>query len=419
MFKKRYFVSLAIASAVASTLCARDLKVSVINDNDLWWLAPEHPSFVLQVTDTLGNANNSTLRITVTTDDFKPLQEDEVKLNIAKGVPTTVNFDAPVGLPGFYRLSAFDGDRKVMEVNFGFEPENIVSLPDNMPDIRAFWDKAIAELAEVEPQYSVTELPEKSGNSRKMYLVKMQSLGGDTIRGYLMLPVKEGKYPAKIYYNGYGAQPWDMDPESNPELIEFQTYVRGQGLNAPYNKYGDWVVYNLEDIDNYYYRGAFMDVIRFMDFIYQLPQTDTRNIFTEGGSQGGALTLVSGALDHRVNAIAPYIPFLSDYPDYFRIVHWPGEVVKNAAKEKGMTDDEMYRNLSYFDIKNLARWINCPVLMGVGLQDPTCPPHTNFAGYNLINAPKEFVIYRDLGHTVDYSDWNPRVTEFYRKYTVK
>ncbi len=419
MFQKRYFVSFAIAAAVAGSLSARDLKVTVMNDNDLWWLAPEHPSFVLQVADTLGNTNNSTLRIAVTTDDFKPLQEDEVQLNIAKGMPTIVNFDAPVDLPGFYRLSAYDGDNKVLDVNFGFEPENIVSLPDNMPDIRAFWDKAIAELAEVDPQYSVTELTEKSGESRKMYLVEMQSLGGDTIRGYLMLPVKEGKYPAKIYYNGYGAQPWDMDPESNPELIEFQTYVRGQGLNLPYNKYGDWVVYNLEDIDNYYYRGAFMDVIRFMDFIYQLPQTDTRNIFTEGGSQGGALTLVSGALDHRVNAIAPYIPFLSDYPDYFRIVHWPGEVVKNAAKEKGMTDEEMYRNLSYFDIKNLARWIDCPVLMGVGLQDPTCPPHTNFAGYNLIDAPKEFVIYRDLGHTVDYSDWNPRVTEFYRKHTVK
>lgn len=419
MIKKRCLAVLAIAASIASQLSAHDLKVVPTNDNDWWWLAPELPSFTLEVSDSLGNANASVLLVKVTTDDFKPVKEETVQLNIAKGVPTTVNFDPEVSAPGFYRLSAFDGENKVLDINFGYEPENIVSRPDNMPDLRKFWDDAIAELAQVEPQYAVTELPEKSGKSRKMYFVEMRSLGGDTIRGYMMLPVKEGKFPAKIYYNGYGAQPWDMDSESNPDLIEFQTYVRGQGLNSAHNKYGDWAVYNLEDIDNYYYRGAFMDVIRFIDFIYQLPQTDTRNIFTEGGSQGGALTLVSGALDGRVNAIAPYIPFLSDYPDYFRIVNWPGDVIKKAAREKGMTDDEMYRNLSYFDIKNLARWIKCPVLMGVGLQDPTCPPHINFSGYNLIDAPKQFVIYRDLGHTVDYSDWNPRVTEFYRKHTVK
>jgi cephalosporin-C deacetylase len=366
-----------------------------------------------------GKTVNTDLRIVVTTDDYTPVKSTGCKVSIGKNASANVKYSPGEVAPGFYRLSVYDGDTQLKIMNFGFEPEKIVSPTDSQADIRAYWDKALAELATVPGNYTMEEIPEKSGKARKMYLVSMTSLEGDTIRGYLMLPVKPGKYPAHIYYNGYGAQPWDMDPEGNPEWIEFQTYVRGQGLNAKYNKYGDWIVYNLDNLDHYYYRGAFMDAVRFIDFIYQLPQTDTRNIFTEGGSQGGALTLASGALDSRVKAIAPYIPFLSDYRDYFRIVHWPAEPVLKAAKQLGMTDEQLYKTLSYFDIKNLAGWIKCPVLMGAGLQDPVCPPHTNFSGYNLITSPKEFIIYPNKEHTVDYSDWSPRVNRFYERYIFK
>lgn len=69
-----------------------------------------------------------------------------------------------------------------------------------------------------------------------------------------------------------------------------------------------------------------------------------------------------------------------------------------------------------FDIKNFARMIECPVLMGIGLQDPTCPPYTNMSSYNLITTPKELHIYPECGHTVDYNDWNPRRAAFFEKW---
>ena len=82
------------------------------------------------------------------------------------------------------------------------------------------------------------------------------------------------------------------------------------------------------------------------------------------------------------------------------------------AAEENMTPGQMYGNLSYFDMKNHARRIKCPVLMGIGLQDPTCPPHTNMASYALLRVPRQLVIYPLCGHTVDYSDWNPRRDAF-------
>lgn len=39
--------------------------------------------------------------------------------------------------------------------------------------------------------------------------------------------------------------------------------------------------------------------------------------------------------------------------------------------------------------------------MGVSLQDPVCPPHTNFSGYKLIKSPKNFIIYTNCGHDTE------------------
>jgi len=54
--------------------------------------------------------------------------------------------------------------------------------------------------------------------------------------------------------------------------------------------------------------------------------------------------------------------------------------------------------LSYIDIKNLAPWIKAPVLMSIGLKDETCPPHINFAAFNQLTVPKEYIVYPEAGH---------------------
>ena len=144
--------------------------------------------------------------------------------------------------------------------------------------------------------------------------------------------------------------------------------------------------------------------------------SDQQNIFLEGGSQGGAYSMACAALDHRITAVACYITFMSDFPDYFKIVNWPAEPVFSKQKELGLSDEQLYKTLSYFDIKNLAQWIECPVYMAIGLQDVTCPPHTNFSGYNNAQVEKQYHIYRNYGHHVDYDHWTPTMYEWYDKW---
>jgi cephalosporin-C deacetylase len=183
---------------------------------------------------------------------------------------------------------------------------------------------------------------------------------------------------------------------------------------------GDWCARRLDDKYHYYYRGAFADAVRAIDFICSLPQTDTERVVANGESQGGALTLVAASLDHRLKAIAPSAPFLNDYKDYFALVDWPGNWILEAAKDNGISDEDLYRTLSYFDVKNFTDKIQCPVLMAIGLQDPVCPPHTNFAGYNHIKTEKSWICYPLAGHNVwEQEGWPQAKQQFLDTYILK
>lgn len=417
--KIREYASFAL---IAMPLMAMgEVKVSMHQLNDWWWTAPAQPEIELAVVNDSTASATYNVKLYVATDTKQHLFNVSQSVKVAACDSTVCRFSFAVK-PGFYRCSInVDGEEK-RSFNIGYEPENVVSIPDMQTDFADFWKKARQELDAVTPEYKITEEKDKSNKTGRVYLVTMRSLGGDTIQGYLTVPVKcskKNRFPVIVHYMGYGSKPWYAHPDSHPDFIEFVLSSRGQGLNEPANKYGDWVVSGLADKQTYYYRGAFMDLVRAIDFVSQLPEADTRNIFAEGGSQGGAFTLAACALDGRLRAAAPWIPFLNDYPDYFKIVHWPAEPILKKQKELGICDTALYATLSYFDIKNHARNITCPILMGVGLQDPVCPPHTNFAGYNLISSKKQFIIYPNCGHDTEHPTWDNAQIEFFKKNMIK
>ena len=335
-----------------------------------------------------------------------------------------VKFDLDLD-PGFYKavfsLVGKDGEKvELSRTNLGFNPEQIVSEQDKQPDFDEFWEQTLAELAAVAPEYKLTLIEDRSNDIRKSYRVDMKSFGGESVSGLLVVPAKEGKYPAMISYMGYGSEVWYPDPSWNPELIEFQLCIRNQAFNRLPGEKDDWCTRGLGDKYQYYYRGAFADAVRAIDFVCSLPQTDTERIVANGESQGGALTLVAASLDHRLKAIAPSAPFLNDYKDYFALVDWPGNWILEAAKERGISEEDLYTTLSYFDVKNFTDKIQCPVLMAIGLQDPVCPPHTNFAGFNHIKTEKSWICYPEAGHNVwEQKGWPEAKQKFLDSFLMK
>ena len=311
-----------------------------------------------------------------------------------------------------------DGSRaEVAHTNLGFNPESIISPQDKQQDFESFWSETLAELSKVEMDPEYTLLKEHSNAVRKAYRVDFKSFGGEPVSGLLYIPVAEGKYPAMISYMGYGSEVWYADPSSNPQMIEFVFCIRNQAFNRKPGEKDDWYIRGIGSKDSYYYRGAFADAVRAIDFVCSLDKTDPELVFANGESQGGALTLVAASLDGRLKAIAPSAPFLCDYKDYFAQASWPAEPILNWAKDNGISEEEIYRTLSYFDVKNFTDRIQCPVIMAIGLQDDVCPPHTNFAAYNHIRTEKSWICYKEAAHNVwQQPGWPVAKDDFFEKF---
>ena len=314
--------------------------------------------------------------------------------------------------PGFYEVRLND----TVRFNIGVRPDFVESPVDAAPDFDDFWASVLASVADLPMDAEFTPVPEYSNDQRETFLVTYSSIDGGVSGGILCVPVAPGKYPVLLSYMGYGAPIFYFDPSANPERIDFLVSVRNQGIfiDEPRN----WADRGLDSRDAYYYKGAFADARRAVDFIADYDKADPSRIVACGESQGGALTVAAAALDSRIKAIAPAVPFLGDYPDYYKIVWWPVHEITDAADAAGLDRDELFEMLSYFDIKNLAPRVKCPAYMAFGLQDPTCPPHTNFAIYNnLGSTDKHFWCVPTCGHAMWLEpSWPPIRDAFLEEY---
>ena len=414
----------APAAAVAQK-ASEKLQLHIPTDRN-WIFDAEHPAcFTLELTSPEAGIAGD-LRIDIRTDFGEPVTSGKAAYAFTSdsvapqgGFRSRANTRADNLGPGFYQAYFIAVTDTLRHIFFGYEPERIVSEPDGKADLKQFWRRTLAELKHVKPEYRAVPLADSSTPERAVYEVQMQSLGGETLRGYWAVPADGGKHPAVVVYQGYGATTWIPGPADYPGWCVLVIPPRGQGLNKPWNRFGEWMSYGLDSPWHYYYRGAFADTVRSIDFVFAQPGFDGRNLFTTGISQGEGLTLVAAALDRRVRAAAPIVPFLGDFPDYFRLVPWPASLVFEGAEKQHVTREAVFSTLSYFDLKNLSRRVECPVLMGFGLQDIITPPHTNFAAYNPIRAPKRWICYPESGHHAAYDNmdvWIAESTRFFREY---
>ena len=358
-----------------------------------------------------------TLHVTAVTDFDKVVVDVIQEVKVRGGGSKQMDLGLGVLSPGFYNISmvlASDSDNKKIDFAIGVRPEEIVSPLDRPDDFDDYWMRARRELDAVAPQYRLIRQDKLCTETREIYLVEMRSLGNILIRGWYMKPVKPGRYPAILHVQGYSSAKGPQDLYQGDDMVSLALNVRGHGNSQDDVNPGfpGYLQYFVGDKELYIYRGAYMDCVRAVDFLCSRSEVDTSRIAVEGGSQGGALSFATAALDNeRIGLCVPHVPFLSDFRDYFVVAGWPGGEFRQYFNEHPeIPEDEIYKNLSYIDIKNLAPWIKAPVLMSVGLMDRTCPPHINFAAYNQLNVPKEYLVYPYSGHGLPGEYYNVMIS---------
>lgn len=332
----------------------------------------------------------------------------------AQGTVTLKNGKAliPVGTmrePGFRdcRLTAkLDGKTYSHHVKVGFSPEKLQPYTKLPSDFNEFWDKTKAEAAQFPLTYTKEHVEKYSTDKIDCYLIRLQlNRQNQCIYGYLFYPKAEGKYPVVLCPPGAGIKtikgPMRHKYYAEEGCIRFEIEIHGlhpelddetfsEISRAFSSRENGYLVNGLDSRENYYMKRVYLACVRSIDLLTSLPEWDGKNVIVQGGSQGGALALVTAGLDKRVTACVANHPALSDMAGYK--AGRAGGYPHLFSKTVDMDTPQKIQTLAYYDVVNFAKQITVPVYMTWGYNDNTCPPTTSYIVYNVLNCPKEALI---------------------------
>jgi cephalosporin-C deacetylase len=287
-------------------------------------------------------------------------------------------------------------------------------------DLDSFWQATIEELARYDINASLEELPEQTHREFTTYDVVLHSFQNQRIRGWYSVPNDPplgGRLPAVLAVPGYAGNKTIPVHLPLAGFAVLTLFPRGQGesLQEWQVDHGTKLTYNLGNRDKYYYRLAYMDCLRGLDFLSARAEVDESRIGMWSRSQGGGFTLATAALDSRLRVAVAEEPFLCNYPESVNLTTSPyvelhDYIAKNPDKRESALD-----MLAYFDTLNLVDKIQCPTLVNIGLKDQTCPAHTIMPVFEQITAPKALHVYPDLPHSA-CTDFNAHAMHWLRRY---
>lgn len=404
------------------------IKIIISPDHDDWQYVPgEKVTFTVQILYHFNPLKNVKAFYEIGPEKQEPVKRDSLILD---GKPLVLD-GGTLKTPGFLRCTVYldyEGKRYRGLATAGFTPETIKPTVQLPSDFDTFWDAAKAELAKVPMNAKMTLLADKCTEKTVVYLVNLQNIGNSRLYGILSVPKMEGRYPAILEVPGAGVRAYSPDINlSERGAVTFVIGIHGIPVTMDPGVYSDlgagalreYWTFNMDNRERYYYKRVYLGCIRAIDFIFSLPQFDGSNLAVTGGSQGGALSIVTASLDDRVKYLAAAYPALCDVTGYLsgRAGGWPHFFEENNINFHNTK--EKLETIKYYDVVNFARRIRVPGFYTWGFNDETCPPTSMYAAYNQISSPKTLVLALETGHWT-YPEQNQKLNDWLlRMLTVK
>ena len=314
--------------------------------------------------------------------------------------------------PGFLRLrvwATYEGVRYYGVATAGFDIDRIEPTTTVPEDFDAFWTKVLADNDKLEMLPQLELVPEKCTPKVNVYSASFQNhRKGCRMYGTMCVPadLKPGdKLPAILIVPGAGCRArtgfyaeaekgfvtLEVGIHHIPTVMDDEIYAQLKaGMMAEYQ------FYNMDDKDKYVYKSIYAGCARAVDFLAGLDFVDPDRIGVTGGSQGGALSITTAALNPKVKCLAAFYPALADLTGYLygRGGGWP-----HAFRNGYMATKERIETSRYYDVANFARKITVPVFYSYGFNDMTCCPTSTTAAYNVIpSSEKTLWIVPEIEH---------------------
>ncbi|MFC2125872.1 acetylxylan esterase [Bacteroidota bacterium] len=273
-------------------------------------------------------------------------------------------------------------------------------------DFNAFWESKLRELSEV-PTNPELEESDSEIEGVKYWKITMDNIRNSRIQGQLARPIEGDKLPALLIVQWAGVYPleknWVLDRSKSGWLVlninphdlpideersYYQERARGDLRNYP--------AIGNDDRETSYFLRMYLSCYRATQYLTERPDWNGKTLVVTGDSQGGLQTLMTAGFHPAVTAAMALVPAGFDMlgPEVGRKGGWPQWYNQTEGK-----DINNVREASrYFDVANFIPKIKCPVLVGIGLLDETCPPEGILAGLNQIKKHKEILILPKSGH---------------------
>lgn len=294
-------------------------------------------------------------------------------------------------------------------------------------DFDKYWDEALREMNTLDPkaEFIKKEFPAKVCDMFDLYYTGTKNA---RIHAKVAIPKNEnGKMPAVLCFHGlsghgdtwsdllkYASQGYvvaAMDARGQAGLSEDVGGVKGSTWPTPFMRGIDGDKHDL------LMRDVYLDTALLAKIIMGLDCVDETRVATQGGSQGGALSLVCASLVPEIKKCAPWCPYLCDFKHVY-------EIDLNKDAYEGLhyyfrffdpthaREDEIFEKLGYIDIQNLARRMKAELLLQIGLVDTICPPSTQFAMYNKVTSKKNVILYPEFAHEIPAAGFDT-IIEFF------
>ena len=348
-------------------------------------------------------------RYAVTKDGFSLLASGTLPLTSGSGVlETSLNEPGTVLVK---LVSTASNKNAAVLMGAVVEPFKIRPSSPCPADFDAFWKSKIEELNKI-PANPVIEQGESNDPAVDYTKVRLDNIGGTHVYGQLAKPKGEGKYPAMLIFQGAGVYKLTKSTvtlRAREGWLAFNIMAHDLPIDEPDAFYQQleatslhgYMGFGNDDRDKSYFLRMFLGCCRAASYLASRPDWDGRVLIATGTSQGGFQSLATAALYPGITAALVDVPAGADIagPGVGHSVSFPwfGPGTDSAGKPKDAR--KVAETSGYFDAVNFASRIKCPVLMGVGLIDQTCPAMGVLTSYNQVRGTKEIVIMRDAPHS--------------------
>ena len=409
------------------------LWVTVPNHADWLYKTGEQASVEVQFYK-YGIPRDGVVEYAIGNDLMEPDTKDTVTLKNGRGVIKVGTAKKPC-FRDIRLTMKLDGTTYNHHVKIGFSPDKIMPYTKEPKDFWAFWQDNLKDAAKYPLKFTKTPCPEYSNDKTDCYLVRIDlNRQHQVMYGLLMMPknAKIGSHPVVLSPPGAGIkrikEPNSKDYYPEHGVIRLIMEIHGQnplmpeeyfeGVRSAFDgRTKDYLYQGIDSRDHYYMKHVYLGLVRCIDFLTLLPEWDGRNVITQGGSQGGALALITAALDPRVTLCVANHPALSDMAaaaEEGRPHGYP-----HFSKQEGFLTPQHLQTLPYFDVCCFAPYIKAQTYMTWGYNDNTCPPTTSYAVWNQLKCKKESLITPVNEHWTSDATNRQQLDWILKKITIK